>query len=110
MWDGLTTHHFMQGSIPQKDINYNIVREFQEDAHHRIWVSFHGGIGVLDENCRIHPLKDKHLEKYKVVNEFRIDKNDVIWAATSQGFFAYKANKPLSEDSNGKPFGKSLMR
>lgn len=89
MWDGLTTHHFMQGSIPQKDINYNIVREFQEDAHHRIWVSFHGGIGVLDENCRIHPLKDKHLEKYKVVNEFRIDKNDVIWAATSQGFFAY---------------------
>lgn len=79
----------MQGSIPQKDINYNIVREFQEDAYHRIWVSFHGGIGVLDENCRIHPLKDKHLEKYKVVNEFRIDKNDVIWAATSQGFFAY---------------------
>ena len=89
MWDGLKTHHFMQGSIPQKDINYNIVREFQEDAHHRIWVSFHGGIGVLDENCRIHPLKDKNLEKYKVVNEFRIDKNDVIWAATSQGFFAY---------------------
>lgn len=89
MWDGLETHHFMQGSIPQKDINYNIVREFQEDAHHRIWVSFHGGIGVLDENCRIHPLKDKNLEKYKVVNEFRIDKNDVIWAATSQGFFAY---------------------
>ena len=89
MWDGLATHHFMQGSIPQKDINYNIVREFQEDAHHRIWVSFHGGIGVLDENCRIHPLKDKHLEKYKVVNEFRKDKNDVIWAATSQGFFAY---------------------
>nr|WP_287896933.1 hybrid sensor histidine kinase/response regulator transcription factor [Prevotella sp.] len=98
MWDGLTTHHFMQGSIPQKDINYNIVREFQEDAHHRIWVSFHGGIGVLDENCRIHPLKDKHLEKYKVVNEFRIDKNDVIWAATSQGFFAYslKDKKYLS--------------
>lgn len=89
MWDGLTTHHFMQGSIPQKDINYNIVREFQEDAHHRIWASFHGGIGFLDENCRIHPLKDKNLEKYMVVNEFRIDKNDVIWAATSQGFFAY---------------------
>lgn len=65
MWDGLETHHFMQGSIPQKDINYNIVREFQEDAHHRIWVSFHGGIGVLDENCRIHPLKDKHLENIR---------------------------------------------
>ena len=43
----------------------------------------------MDENCRIHPLKDKKLKKYKVVNEFRIDKNDVIWAATSQGFFAY---------------------
>lgn len=98
MWDGLATHHFMQGSIPQKDINYNIVREFQEDAHHRIWASFHGGIGVLDENCRIHPLKDKNLEKYKVVNEFRIDQNDVIWAATSQGFFAYslKDKKYLS--------------
>lgn len=98
MWDGQTTHHFMQGSIPQKDINYNIVREFQEDVHHRIWVSFHGGIGVLDENCSIHPLKDKNLEKYKVVNEFRIDQNDVIWAATSQGFFAYslKDKKYLS--------------
>ena len=98
MWDGLTTHHFMQGSIPQKDINYNIVREFQEDAHHRIWASFHGGIGFLDENCRIHPLKDKNLEKYKVVNEFRIDQNDVVWAATSQGFFAYslKDKKYLS--------------
>lgn len=98
MWDGQESRHFMQGSIPQKDINYNIVREFQEDAHHRIWLSFHGGIGVLDENCRIHPLKDKNLEKYKVVNEFRIDKNDVIWAATSQGFFAYslKDKKYLS--------------
>lgn len=98
MWDGQESRHFMQGSIPQKDINYNIVREFQEDAHHRIWLSFHGGIGVLDENCRIHPLKDKNLGKYKVVNEFRIDKNDVIWAATSQGFFAYslKDKKYLS--------------
>lgn len=98
MWDGQEARHFMQGSIPQKDINYNIVREFQEDAHHRILVSFHGGMGVLDENCRIHPLKDKNLEKYKVVNEFRIDQNDVIWAATSQGFFAYslKDKKYLS--------------
>lgn len=33
-----------------------------------------------------------------MVNEFRIDKNDVIWAATSQGFFAYslKNKKYLS--------------
>lgn len=65
MWDGQESRHFMQGSIPQKDINYNIVREFQEDAHHRIWLSFHGGIGVLDENYRIHLLKDKNLENIR---------------------------------------------
>lgn len=89
MWDGKKTYHVMQGTLAGKDVNYNIVREFLEDSRHRIWVSFHGGIGTLDNQLRIIPLEEKGLERYKVVNEFRIDKDENVWAATSQGLFCY---------------------
>lgn len=45
-------HHIMQGGIPTKDINYDIVRGFLEDHAHRIWVNYHGGIGCFDEQNR----------------------------------------------------------
>ena len=52
-----TIHHFMQGGIPARDINYDIVRGFLEDSQHRIWVNYHGGIGCFDEqNRRISPI------------------------------------------------------
>lgn len=60
--DGEKTFHLMQGEVPSADINYNIVRGFVEDQRHRIYVSFHGGIGFFDERTRrIVPLKDKKL-------------------------------------------------
>lgn len=73
-------HHIMQGGIPAKDINYDIVRGFLEDYEHRIWVNYHGGIGWFDEQSRrIVPLGNKALEKYKVVNDFKEDKLHRIW-------------------------------
>ena len=83
-------HHIMQGGIPAKDINYDIVRGFLEDYEHRIWVNYHGGIGWFDEqNRRIVPLGNKALEKYKVVNDFKEDKLHRIWVAATQGLFVY---------------------
>ena len=83
-------HHIMQGGIPAKDINYDIVRGFLEDHEHRIWVNYHGGIGWFDEQRRrIVPLGNKALEKYKVVNDFKEDKLHRIWVAATQGLFVY---------------------
>ena len=85
-----TIHHFMQGGIPARDINYDIVRGFLEDSQHRIWVNYHGGIGCFDEqNRRIVPLKNKALAKYKVVNDFKEDSRHRIWVAATQGLFVY---------------------
>lgn len=83
-------HHIMQGGIPAKDINYDIVRGFLEDHAHRIWVNYHGGIGCFDEQRRrIVPLGNKALEKYKVVNDFKEDRLHRIWVAATQGLFVY---------------------
>lgn len=84
------THHIMQGGNPIKDINFDIVRGFLEDSQHRIWVNYHGGIGLFDEQkMRIEPLKNKFLEKYKVVNDFKEDKEHRLWVAATQGLFVY---------------------
>ena len=84
------THHILQGGIPAKDINYDIVRGFLEDHAHRIWVNYHGGIGWFDEQSRrIVPLGNKALEKYKVVNDFKEDRLHRIWVAATQGLFVY---------------------
>lgn len=83
-------HHIMQGGIPAKDINYDIVRGFLEDHAHRIWVNYLGGIGCFDEQRRrIVPLGNKALEKYKVVNDFKEDRLHRIWVAATQGLFVY---------------------
>ena len=85
-----TTYHLMQGGNPVKDINFDIVRGFLEDYQHRIWVNYHGGIGLFDEHQRrILPLKNKDLEKYKVVNDFKEDKEHRLWVAATQGLFVY---------------------
>ena len=94
MWDGVKTHHILQGGIPSKDVDYEIVRGFIEDHHHNIWVSFQGGIGKMDEQkMRFVPLQHPLLDRYKIVNEFHVDKEDNIWVATSQGLFMYSQGK-----------------
>jgi len=88
--EGGKTLHFLQGGIPEKDVNYDIVRGFLEDGLHRIWVNYHGGIGLFDEyQRRIVPLRQKSLDRYKVVNDFKEDAQHRIWAAATQGLFVY---------------------
>ncbi len=90
MMEGAGVFHLEQGEDLHRDVNYNVVRGFVEDSCHRIWVNYHGGLGVFDEKARrIVPLDEKALEKYKVVNAFAFDKDQTIWAATSNGLFSY---------------------
>ncbi len=89
-WENGKAEHFVQGGNAGKDINYDIVRGFLEDSQHRIWVSYHGGIGLFDEQRkRIVPLSDKRLERYKVINDFKEDGQHRIWVACTQGLFVY---------------------
>ena len=86
--------HLMQGEIPSKDVNYNIVRGFLEDRSHCIWLHYHGGIGWFDEkNKRIIPVRNELLSRYKVVNDFQMDKKGNLWVATSTGLFLYSPNQ-----------------
>ena len=92
--DGGKVYHLLQGSIPEKDVNYDIVRSFLEDYQHRIWVNFQGGIGIFDEQKkRIVPLHLKSLERYKVVNDLKEDGQHRIWVAATQGLFVYHPAK-----------------
>jgi len=90
LWDGAKTLHILQGGIPAKDINYDIVRGFLEDDQHRIWVNYHGGIGLWDEQkMRVVPVVDQRLARYKVINELREDRERRLWMASTQGLFVY---------------------
>lgn len=90
--DGI--HHYEQGEKPSQDINFNIVRNFAEDSHGRIYASFHGGIGRIDEATgRIIPLQDKRLQACKVVNDLCIDRHNRLWAASNTGLLAYSIDE-----------------
>lgn len=78
--------HFVQGEVPSKDIDYNIVRNFSEDHLHRIWVCYHGGVGRFDEqNKQIVPLQNKLLVGNTNINAIAFDKQHHLWAATNKG-------------------------
>lgn len=92
--DGHACKHITQGEIPAQDINYNIVRGFAEDRQHRIWVSFHGGLGYYDaKHQRIVPVKSGTLTNHKVINQITIDPSNRLWAATSNGLVRYDIDK-----------------
>ena len=82
--------HYTQGENATKDINYDVVRGFAEDYRHRIWVSFHGGIGWVDEvRHRIVPIRHKLLDEVKNINAIAFDKHHNLWMATNDGLFCY---------------------
>ncbi len=82
--------HYTQGENAANDINYDIVRGFAEDYRQRIWVSFHGGIGWVDEaRHRIVPVRHKLLEGVKNINAIAFDKHHNLWMATNDGLFCY---------------------
>ena len=84
--DGDKVSHFMQEEVPNKDMDYNIVRDFAEDHLHQIWVSYHGGVGRFDEQTkRIIPLQNKHFIGNTNINAIAFDRLHRLWTATNKG-------------------------
>ena len=84
--DGDKVSHFMQEDVPNKDIDYNIVRDFAEDHQHQIWVCYHGGVGRFDEQAkRIFPLQNKLFVGNTNINSIVFDRQHRLWAATNMG-------------------------
>ena len=84
--DGDKVSHFMQENVPNKDLDYNIVRDFAEDHLHQIWVCYHGGVGRFDEQSkRIFPLQNKLFVGNTNINSIVFDRQHRLWAATNKG-------------------------
>ena len=84
--DGDKVSHFIQENVPNKDMDYNIVRDFAEDHQHQIWVCYHGGVGRFDEKTkRIIPLQNKHFVGNTNINGIAFDRQHRLWAATNKG-------------------------
>lgn len=84
--DGDKVSHFIQENVPNKDMDYNIVRDFAEDHQHQIWVCYHGGVGRFDEKTkRIIPLQNKHFIGNTNINGIAFDRQHRLWAATNKG-------------------------
>ena len=84
--DGDKVSHFMQENVPNKDLDYNIVRDFAEDHLHQIWVCYHGGVGRFDEQSkRIFPLQNKLFVGNTNINSVVFDRQHRLWAATNSG-------------------------
>lgn len=84
--DGDKMSHFMQEDVPNKDIDYNIVRDFAEDHQHQIWVCYHGGVGRFDEQAkRIFPLQNKLFVGNMNINSIVFDRLHRLWTATNKG-------------------------
>ncbi len=84
--DGDKVSHFMQEDVPNKDIDYNIVRDFAEDHQHQIWACYHGGVGRFDEQAkRIFPLQNKLFVGNTNINSIVFDRQHRLWAATNKG-------------------------
>lgn len=86
MKEGAKVSHFMQEATSQKNVDFNIVRNFAEDHLHRIWVCYHGGVGIFDERSkRIVPYRNSCLEGNSSINAILFDKKHQLWAATNKG-------------------------
>ena len=92
--EGGKVSHFMQEEVPNKDMDYNIVRNFAEDHLHQIWVCYHGGVGRFDEQTkRIIPLQNKLFIGNTNINAIAFDRHHRLWAATNKGLVMDKQLK-----------------
>lgn len=92
--EGGKVSHFMQEKVPNKDMDYNIVRNFAEDHLHQIWVCYHGGVGRFDEQTkRIIPLQNKLFAGNTNINAIAFDRQHRLWAATNKGLIMDKQLK-----------------
>lgn len=86
MEEGTKVIHFKQEATSQKNVDFNIVRNFAEDHLHRIWVCYHGGVGIFDEHSkRIIPNRNPCFVGNTSINAILFDKEHRLWAATNNG-------------------------
>lgn len=74
------------------DVAFNLVRGFIEDNKGRLYVNFHGGLGIYNEHTGlIEPLYRRHpmLKNYTVINRMAKDKDGCLWIAARQGVYKY---------------------
>lgn len=75
-----------------KDVAYNLVRGFIEDDRHRLFINFHGGLGLYNERTQIiEPLYKRHPEvkPYTVINHLSKGRDGCLWIAARQGLYKY---------------------
>lgn len=82
-------HNITKG---EGDVAFNLVRGFIEDNQGRLYINFHGGLGVYNERTGlIEPLYRRHpsLKPYTIINRMSKDKNGCLWIAARQGVYKY---------------------
>ena len=104
-----TTYHIMQGGIPARDINYDIVRGFLEDSQHRIWMAASQGLIVYSPTTRraLFPkeLVDDEATQVKLNGSCKallIDHQGWVWVGTFNGLFVINP-----KDKSSRFFGKA---
>lgn len=74
------------------DVAFNLVRGFIEDDRQRLFVNFHGGLGLYNEKTQlIEPLYKRHpeLKPYFIINRMAKAKDGCLWIAARQGVYKY---------------------
>lgn len=74
------------------DVIFNLVRGFVEDNRGRIFVNFHGGLGLYNEQTQlIEPLYRRHpeLKRFFIINKVSKDRAGCFWVACRQGVYKY---------------------
>lgn len=92
------------------DVAFNLVRGFIEDDRGNLYVNFHGGLGLYNEQTGlIEPLYRRHpeLKPYVIINRMDKDKDGCLWVASRQGVYKYDPSrdrvflaKDLAKDEN----------
>lgn len=89
--DGVTRQHIISTNEGD-DILFNLVRGFIEDNRGQLFINFHGGLGLYNEQTQlIEPLYRKHpeLKSFSIINKMAKDKTGSFWIASRQGVYKY---------------------
>lgn len=89
--DGVTRQHNITTGDGD-DILFNLVRGFIEDNKGRLFINFHGGLGLYNEQTQlIEPLYRRHpeLKSFFVINKMAKDRMGNFWIASRQGVYKY---------------------
>lgn len=74
------------------DVIFNLVRGFIEDSRGRIFINFHGGLGLYNEQTQlIEPLYKRHpeLKRFRIINHLSKDRTGCFYVACREGVYKY---------------------